>query len=103
MDAGHPPVFIREQLVIFLVEVGALNIAIGGTAASTLATRDKALFQSLKTNLISNRYVATKEVSDCIRLAIQDYARRVQLDAQARLGLEMGTIVPQDWVNIIAE
>jgi hypothetical protein len=104
IDPGHSPVFIREQLVICLIERGALNIAIGGTASSTLDTRDKALFQSLKTDLISNRYAATKEASDCIWLAIQNYARRVQLDAQARhLGPEMGTIVPQDWVNVIAE
>lgn len=104
MDPGHPPVFIREQVVICLIERGALNVAIGGTASSTLDMRDKALFQSLKTDLISNRYAATKGVSDCMRLAIQNYARRVQLDAQAcHLGPDIGTIASQDWVNVIAE
>ncbi len=104
MDLGHPPVSIREQLIICLIERGALNVAIGGTTSSTLDTRDKALFQSLRTNLISNRYAATKEASNYMRLAIQNYARIVQLDAQARqVGPEMGTIASQDWVNIIAE
>ena len=77
MDPGRPPVFIREQLTICLIERGALNMAIGETASSTLDTRDKALFQSLKPNLISNRCAATKEASDCMRLAIQNYARRL--------------------------
>ena len=77
MDPGRPPVFIREQLTICLIERGALNVAIGKTASSTLDTRDKALFQSLKPNLISNRCAATKEASDCMRLAIQNYARRL--------------------------
>ena len=103
MEAGHPPVFIREQLIICLIERGALNVAIGETA-STHDTRYKALFQSLKPNLISNRYAATKEASHCMRLAIQHYARRVQLDARARhVGPEIGTIASQDWVNMIAE
>ena len=84
MDPGHPPVFMRERLAICLIERGALNIAIGGTASSDLDTRDKALFQSLKTDLIFNRYAAAEEASDCIRLAIQNYARRAQLNAQAR-------------------
>lgn len=55
MDPGHPPVFIRDQLIICLIERDALNVAIGGTASSTLDTRDKALLQSLKTNSMSNR------------------------------------------------
>lgn len=39
-----------------------------------------------------------------MRLAIQHYARRVQLDAQARhVGLKIGTIASQNWVNMIAE
>ena len=71
MDPGHPPVFIREQLMICLIERCALNVVIGGTTSSTLDTRDKGLFQSLKTILISNRYAATKEASDGMRLAIQ--------------------------------
>lgn len=41
MDPGHPPVFIREQLIICIIERGALNVAIGGTASSTLDTKDR--------------------------------------------------------------
>ena len=36
MDPGHPLVSIREQLIICLIERGALNVTIGGTASSTL-------------------------------------------------------------------
>lgn len=39
-----------------------------------------------------------------MRHATQNYARRVQLDAQARhVGPEIGTIASQDWANMIAE
>ena len=39
-----------------------------------------------------------------MRLSIQNYARRVQLDAQGRhVGPGIGAIASQDWVNMIAD
>ena len=67
-DPHHPPMDIREQLVFFLIDRGALNVAIGGSTLLFLDMSDKALFQSSKTNLISKRCAATLTITDSMRL-----------------------------------
>ena len=103
-DPDHPPVDIRERLMFCLIEHGALNDSIGGFTSSILDASDKALFQSLKTNLISKRCAATLKIPDSKRLAVKDHVRRAQLQVRAcRLGPMMGTSYSQDWINVIAE
>ena len=77
---------IREQLMFSLTERGALNVANGGPA-SFLATSDKALFQTPKTNEIFKRCAATLTIIGSMMLAGRNSEHKVQLQARAcRLG-----------------
>ena len=75
-DPGHPPIDIGEQLMFFLIERDALNVAICGSTPLFLDMSDKALFQNSKTNLISRRCAATLTITDSMRLTVENNERK---------------------------
>lgn len=72
--AGDQSIDMREQMLIRVIEQGALNVSIGGSVSSNPNLRGKDLFQNLETRFISIGAQMTQEVSLTSRMAIRNYA-----------------------------
>ena len=51
--AGDQSIDMREQMLICMIEQGALNVSVGGSVPSNPNLRAKDLFQNLETRFIS--------------------------------------------------
>lgn len=85
MTPGHPSVDIREQMLICIIERGALNVSIGGSSSSIPELQSKSLFQSLGTRLISFGVRATQEAPVAFKQTICEYARKAVLQRYGAL------------------
>jgi hypothetical protein len=74
--AGDQSIDMREQMLICMIEQGALNVSIGGSVSSNPNPRWKDLLQNLETRFISMGAQMTQEVSLTSRMAIRNYAQK---------------------------
>lgn len=68
MDPGHPPMGNREQLMFYLIDRSALNVAISRSNFTCLDTSGKVLLQNSKIKLINKRCAATLKIPDSMGL-----------------------------------
>ena len=65
----------REQLLICILQQGALNVSIGGVVSSSSNLHLKKLFWSLGTKFFATAPEITQEISPTSQLAVQRYAQ----------------------------
>ena len=84
--AGDQSIDTREQMLICMIEKGALNVSIGGAVSSNPNLQGKDLFQKLETRVISMGAQMTQMLPPASRTAIQSYVLGIARKVREEIG-----------------